>query len=217
VRLSAERTKVTDTDQKEAPQENGVLKLLLEVGPLIVFFFAYFRGDKIAEWAGFPGVEKIYAATAIFMAVLTVSTAVSFILMRKVPIMPLVSLVLVIVFGAITLYLQDATFIKMKPTILNTLFGIILLVGLAMNRLFLKYVFGEGFEMTDGGWRVMTLRWGLFFIFLAVLNEVIWRNFSEAFWVNFKVWGNLPLTMLFAVLQLPLTKKYALHPEDEEA
>jgi intracellular septation protein len=120
--------------------------------------------------------------------------------------------VLVMIFGGLTLYLKNAIFIKMKPTALYTLFGLTLLGGLVFNRLFLKYLLSLGFEMPDRSWRTLTLRYGIFFLILAVANEIIWRNFSESTWVDFKVWGVMPLILLFSVSQVPFLMKH----QDEE-
>jgi len=126
------------------------------------------------------------------------------------PIMPLVSGIVVFVFGALTLWLQDDVFIKMKPTIVNTLFGVVLLGGLLFGRSLLGYVFDSAFRMDAEGWRKLTLRWGLFFLLLAVLNEVIWRSFSTDTWVAFKVWGIMPLTLLFTLSQMPLIMRHSV-------
>jgi intracellular septation protein len=130
--------------------------------------------------------------------------------MRTLPIMPMVSGVVVFIFGALTLYLQDDIFIKMKPTIVNTLFGVVLLGGLLFGRSLLGYVFDSAFRMDAEGWRKLTLRWGLFFLLLAVLNEVIWRSFSTDTWVAFKVWGIMPLTLLFTLSQMPLIMRHSV-------
>jgi intracellular septation protein len=127
--------------------------------------------------------------------------------------MPLVTGVVVLVFGGLTLYFQDATFIKMKPTIVNILFGGVLLGGLAFGQSLLKYVFGEVYHLKPAGWLALTWRWGVFFLVLAALNEVVWRNFSDDFWVAFKVWGIMPLTVVFSMLQVPLLTKYADGPD----
>ena len=206
--------------QLTAPKQNEIhpiLKFVLELGPLLVFFFANSRGEQLAEQfpilASFGG--PIFMATGLFMIAMVISLAVSLLLTRTLPIMPLVTLAVVLVFGGLTLYLQDDTFIKMKPTIVNMLFAVVLLGGLAFGKSLLAYVFESAFQITPEGWRILTLRWGLFFIFLAVLNEVVWRNFSTDFWVSFKVWGTMPITMVFAMFQMTIVTKYALPDEDE--
>lgn len=193
--------------------ENPLLKLLLEIGPLIIFFFAYNNSERVAGWFGLGEMAPILIATAVFIPTMGAALLVSWMLQGRIPVMPLVSFILVAIFGGLTLYLQDDTFIKMKPTILNLMFALALMGGLAFGNLFLKTIFGDGWEIVDAGWRKLTIRWALFFVFLAVLNEVIWRNFSEEFWVNFKVWGNLPLTLIFAVSQFLMIQKYAFGPE----
>ena len=124
--------------------------------------------------------------------------------------MPLVTGVVVLVFGGLTLALQDEIFIKMKPTIVNTLFGGVLIGGLFFGKSLLGYVFDSVFQLTDEGWRKLTLRWGLFFFVLAMVNEVIWRNFSTDFWVSFKVFGMMPLTIVFTLTQMPLIQRHSL-------
>jgi intracellular septation protein len=119
----------------------------------------------------------------------------------------------VIIFGGLTLYLRNDVFIKMKPTVLYTIFGATLLGGLAFNRLFIKYVFTEAFDLTEKGWRGLTWRWGVFFLILAVLNEAVWRNTSTATWVSFKVWGIMSLIFLFALAQTPFLLKHHVNPE----
>jgi intracellular septation protein len=176
---------------------NPALKLALELGPLVIFFAAN------AHW-------NIFAGTAAFMAAVLVALAVSYSLTRSVPVMALVSTVVVIVFGGLTLILHDAMFIKLKPTIIYTLFGTILLAGLAVGRPLLSIVFNEVFALTPEGWRKLTIRWALFFLAMAVLNEIIWRTQSTDFWVTFKAFGVLPLTALFAALQYPLVTRYEL-------
>ena len=191
---------------------NPILKFALELGPLLVFFFANARGEWLA--ARFPALAEmggpIFIATGLFMAATALALAVSWSLTRTLPIMPLVSGVVVFVFGGLTLWLQDATFIKMKPTIVNTLFGAVLLGGLLFGRSLLAYVFDAAFKLDAEGWRKLTLRWGLFFLFLAVVNEIVWRNFSEATWVAFKVWGIMPITVAFTMLQMPLIMRHSV-------
>jgi intracellular septation protein len=174
---------------------NPWLKFALEIGPLIVFFVTNSRAG-------------LFWGTGLFMAATSLSLIVSWLLIRRLPIMPLVTGVVVLIFGGLTLYLQDELFIKLKPTIVNTLFGVVLLGGLLFGKSLLAVVFEAAFDLTPEGWRKLTLRWGIFFFALAILNEVIWRNFSTDFWVAFKVWGTMPLTFLFALCQFPLLQKY---------
>jgi intracellular septation protein len=182
---------------------NPILKLVLELGPLGVFFFANARLD-------------IFWATGSFMVATLIALAVSFALTRRLPIMPVVTGVVVVVFGGLTLYLHDETFIKMKPTIVNALFGAVLLGGLVFGKALLGYVFDSVFHLTDEGWRKLTFRWGLFFLLLAVLNEVIWRSFPTDVWVNFKVFGIMPLTFLFTLAQLPLVNRTSIEQKPAE-
>lgn len=192
-----------------------LLKMALELGPLAVFFLFNARGEQIA--AAFPVLQAvgkpIFLATAAFMVAITVSLAVSLWLTRRLPIMPLVSGVVVLVFGALTLWLNDELFIKLKPTIVNCLFGSVLLIGLLFGKALLGYVFDSAFKLTDEGWRKLTFRWGVFFFVLAVINEIVWRNFSTDFWVSFKVFGIMPITLVFTMTQLPLIQKHALSEE----
>lgn len=191
---------------------NPLLKLALELGPLLVFFFANARGEWLVEELPALGLfgGPIFVATALFMIATGIALAASWILTRTLPIMPLVSGVVVFVFGALTLYLHDDIFIKMKPTIVNTLFGAVLLGGLVFGKALLGYVFDSAFHLDAKGWRVLTLRWGLFFLLLAVLNELVWRNFSTDTWVAFKVWGIMPITLVFTFSQMPLIMRHSL-------
>jgi intracellular septation protein len=197
---------------------NPILKLALELGPLIVFFFANARGTQLA--AQFPALGSlggpIFIATALFMAATIISLVVSYAIARTVPIMPLVSGAVVMVFGLLTLYLHDDTFIKMKPTIINTLFGSILLTGLYFGKSFLKIVFDAAFQIDEAGWKKMTFRWGLFFLFLAIINEIVWRNTTTDVWVTFKVWAVMPITLLFTLSQLPLIMRHSTEEKDKQ-
>jgi intracellular septation protein len=194
------------TDKAAEPEINWeelrpqVIKMALELGPLVVFFIANARAD-------------IFVATACFMAAMTVSLVLTWLILKKIAIMPLVTGVVVLVFGGLTLWLQDDTFIKIKPTITNSLFAAVLLGGLLFRQSLLKYVFGDVYKLRPEGWSKLTLNWGVFFVVLAVINEVLWRNFSTDTWVAFKVWGVMPLTVLFSISQLSLLNKYA--PADE--
>ena len=197
---------------------NPVLKLALELGPLGVFFFANARGDWLVE--RFPALGAlggpIFVATGLFIVATLISLVASLILTRRLPIMPFVTGIVVLVFGGLTLWLQDETFIKMKPTIVNTLFGAVLLGGLAFGKSLLGYVFDSVFRLSDEGWRKLTFRWGIFFLVLAALNEIVWRSVSTDMWVNFKVFGIMPLTFVFTLTQLPLINRYAM-PEEAKS
>ncbi|MFO1185518.1 MAG: septation protein A [Bauldia sp.] len=188
------------------PEVNPILKLALELGPLGVFFFANSRGDWLAlQLPALQALGKpIFIATALFIAATAIALAVSLAITRRLPIMPLVTGIVVVVFGGLTLALQDETFIKMKPTIVNVLFGGVLLGGLAFGKSLLGYVFDSAFKLTDAGWRTLTLRWGVFFLVLAALNEIVWRSVSTDMWVNFKVFAIMPLTLVFSLTQAPL-------------
>lgn len=208
---------MSNATSAEVPEKVGpLLKMVLELGPLVVFFFANARGEWLA--GHFPLLAEmggpIFIATGLFMAATALALAVSWVLTRTLPIMPLVSGIVVFVFGALTLWLQNDTFIKMKPTIVNALFAAILLGGLVFGKSLLGYVFHAAFRLSDEGWRRLTLRWGLFFVVLAVLNEAVWRNFSTDFWVAFKVWGTMPITVLFTLSQMPLIMRHSVEAEE---
>jgi len=202
-------------------QLNPFLKLALEMGPLLLFFFANARPALFMPFVGplLPQAasgEKIgiFVATAVFMVAILISLTVSYALTRHLPVMAMVTAVVVVVFGGLTLVLQDDTFIKMKPTIIYLLFAGVLLGGLAFNRPLLAIVFDSVFDLTEEGWRKLTLRWAIFFLALAALNEIVWRTQTTDFWVSFKVFGVLPLTFIFAGLQYPLLQKYAAKEEE---
>jgi intracellular septation protein len=200
------------------PRENAGLKLALELGPILVFFFANLRGEWLVKH--FSVLEKLggplFVATAFFMVATVVSLIVSKIVVKHLPLMPFVSGAIVLVFGGLGIYLQNELFIKMKPTIINALFGVVLLGGLYFGKSLLGYVFNAAFRLDDEGWRKLTFRWGLFFLFLALLNEVVWRNFSDDAWITFKVWGTMPITILFTMSQMPLIMKHSLEDEEEK-
>ena len=179
-------------------QLNPLAKLALDLGPLVLFFLANARFG-------------IFAATGVFMVAVVIALAVSYAITRHLPVMPLVSALVVMVFGSLTLVLHDETFIKLKPTIIYLLFGAVLAGGLMFGKPLLAIVFDRMYHLTDEGWRKLTVRWMIFFFALAALNELVWRTQSTDFWVNFKVFGALPLTFGFALLQYPLLAKY--HPD----
>src|ERR1700753_29511 len=176
-------------------QPHPLFKLATELGPLLVFF----------------------VATGAFMVAIVAAMAASYVVTRHVPLMALVTGVVVLVFGTLTLVLHDETFIKVKPTIIYGFFALVLGGGLLFGRSFLAIVFDQMFNLTPSGWRLLTMRWALFFAALAVLNEAVWRTQTTDFWVNFKVFGVTPLTMLFAVTQMGLIKRYHLEPASLEA
>jgi intracellular septation protein len=174
---------------------NSWLKLGLDLGPLLLFFFVNSRSG-------------IFAATGAFMAATLLSIALTYILVRRIPMMPLVSALIVFVFGGLTLYLQDETFIKLKPTIIYALFAAILLGGMLLGRSLLAVVLDSVFQLDNEGWRKLTLRWGIFFLVMALLNEIVWRSVSTDAWVAFKTFGFLPLTVVFALAQTPLIMRH---------
>jgi intracellular septation protein len=186
---------------KPSPLHPG-LKLALELGPLVLFFIAN------ARWG-------IFVGTAVFMVAILIALATSYALTRHLPVMAIVSAVIVTVFGGLTLLLHDETFIKIKPTLIYGLFAATLAVGLMFRKPLLELVFDSVFNLTEEGWRRLTVRWALFFAFMAVLNEVVWRTQSTDFWVSFKLFGAVPLTFLFAALQYPLLMKHEASAEAE--
>lgn len=194
----SEQNKDTEADAS-GPQfdRKQLIKMAVEFGPLVVFFVANSH-------------YGIFVGTGAFMAATAISLLVSLSLLGKIATMPLITAVFVLVFGGLTLWLQDDHFIKVKPTIVNALFAAILFGGLVTGRLFLKIVFGDVMRLTEDGWRALTMRWALFFVFLAVLNEVVWRSFTTDTWVTFKVFGIMPITFVFALAQIGLLKKYEL-------
>ncbi len=178
-------------------------RLLLDMGPLVVFFVAY-------KFAG------IFWATGVLMLGVSAALVIGWLSEKRLRIMPVITLVLVLFFGGLTLYFQNSTFIKMKPTAIYLLFAMALGGGAFFNQYYLKVVFDGAFQMPDAVWRVLSWRWTGFFVFLAIVNELIWRNFSESVWVNFKVFGLLPLTLGFTVVNIPLMLNYMADDEKKE-
>ena len=207
----------------DRPQLNPWLKLALDLGPLLLFFFANAKPTLFEPWLAplIPDAVQtgeragIFVATAVFMVAIVVALLVSYGLTRRLPVMALVSAVIVVVFGGATLVFQNETFIKLKPTIIYLLFTATLLGGLIFRKPLLAMVFDQVFRLTDEGWRKLTLRWALFFLALAILNELVWRTQSTDTWVTFKVFGVMPLTFLFAALQYPLLTKYDASKQGE--
>ena len=172
-------------------------KLLVDIGPLAVFFIFYIRSD-------------LQSAILPFMIATIIAVLFSYITEKKIPIMPTVGAFIILVFGGLTLYFNNDTFFKMKPTIINLLFAGILLVGNFMNKPLLKFLFSGALKLQDEGWNILSKRWVGFFISLAILNEIIWRTQSTDFWVTFKVFGILPLTFIFTIAQISIIKKFQI-------
>ena len=200
----------------EKPQLNPMLKLALDLGPLLLFFFANAKPALFEPWiaplipAAVATGERagIFVATAVFMVAILAALVVSYVLTRRLPMMAVVSAIIVVVFGGATLFFQNETFIKLKPTIIYLLFAGTLFGGLIFRKPLLAMVFDQMFHLTDEGWRKLTIRWALFFLGLAILNEIVWRTQSTDTWVTFKVFGVMPLTFIFAALQYPLLTKH---------
>jgi intracellular septation protein len=195
------RTPVTETVAPNPRKAlNPMVKFALELGPLALFFIVYSR-------------LGIFAATGILMAGVLVTLGVSYAMLKRIPIMPLVTAVIVVIFGSLTLIFHDETLIKIKPTALYILFGAALFVGLWLKKPLLKILFDGALHVTEEGWRKLTWRWAFFFLGLAILNEIVWRTQTTDLWVKFKTFGFLPLTLLFAVAQAPLIMKYEAKDE----
>jgi intracellular septation protein len=203
--------------------QNPILKLILEMGPLVLFFAANSKPDWFRPFVGMLFGEAlvhapkaaILIATAVFMVAMLASLLATWLLFRRLPIMPLVSGAVVLVFGGLTIALQDDLFIKLKPSIVNTLFGVVLLGGLMFGKPLLPFVLDQVFQLDSAGWKKLTFRWGCFFLVLALLNEVVWRTQSTDFWVAFKVWGVMPLTIVFALAQTPMMMRHGFAPEEK--
>ncbi|MEM1370616.1 MAG: septation protein A [Pseudomonadota bacterium] len=192
--LPGEQDSASPTEEKLSDSQQ-LSKLALEFGPLVVFFIV-------------NSYHGIFVGTGAFMVATVAALATSKVLFGKIPLMPLISGCFIIVFGALTLFFENDTFIKMKPTIVNTMFATALFGGLFFGVSLLRYLFNEVFDLTAEGWRLLTFRWACFFVVLAVLNEIVWRSFSNDFWIGFKIFGVMPLTLVFALFQMPLLKKY---------
>ena len=172
-------------------------KILIDIGPLAVFFIFYTRSG-------------LQASILPFMVATIIAVLFSYILEKKIPIMPTVGAGIVLLFGGLTIYFDNDVFFKMKPTIINILFAIILYGGTLIDKPLLKYLLGAALKLEEAGWKILTQRWIGFFIALAVLNEIVWRTQSTDVWVNFKVFGILPITFIFTMTQFPLIKKYQI-------
>ena len=196
-----------DSESKGKPLPPG-LKLAVDMGPLLVFFATFFVAKSFTE----DETQPLVVATGLFVVATAIALSVSYAIERRIQTMPLITGLVVLVMGGLTVYLKDERFIKHKPTVVSTLMGSTLLVGLATGRSLIKPLMGSALELDDEGWRKMTLRWGLFFLMIAGLNEVVWRSTSTAVWLNFKLFGILGLTFLFMFLQQPLIKRHSTEP-----
>ena len=175
----------------------SIFKLLIDIGPLAVFFVFYTRGD-------------LKTAILPFMIATIIAVLFSYIIEKKIPIMPTVGAAIILIFGGLTIYFDNETFFKMKPTIINILFAGILYGGVILNKSLLRYLLGAALKLQDEGWDILTKRWIGFFIALAILNEIIWRTQTTDIWVNFKVFGILPITFIFTLTQFSTIKKYQI-------
>ena len=177
------------------------VKFVTDFGPLLVFFFFYYNSDKNLKIAIPP-----------FIIATLISLFVAWIIEKKIPMVPLISGILITLFGGLTIYFDNAIFLYIKPTIINILFGLALLLGkFFTDEPILKKIMGKSLSLTSDGWNLLNNRWMYFFFVLALLNEVVWRTQSEEFWVNFKVWGLLPITFIFTAFQVPLISKYKIN------
>jgi len=192
---------MSDSVSPKKAQLNPLVKLALDFGPLILFFVV-------------NGRAGIFWATGIFMAAVVVSIFVSYLLIKRFPAMTLVTAFVVVVFGTLTIVLQNDVFVKMKTTIIYLLFAVVLIAGLILRKPFLEIAFDSVFHLTDEGWRKLTVRWIGFFIAMAVVNEIVWRTQTTDFWVAFKTFGFVPITFIFAMAQLPLLQKYAVKTDE---
>jgi|TARA_B100001758_G_scaffold243151_1_gene252501 intracellular septation protein len=177
------------------------VKFVTDFGPLVVFFFFYYNSDKNLKIAIPP-----------FILATIISLIIVWFIEKKIPMVPLISGVLITFFGGLTIYFDNAIFIYIKPTIINILFGLTLLFGkFFTDEPILKKLMGKSISITHQGWELLNKRWMYFFFFIAILNELVWRTQSEEFWVNFKVWGLLPITFIFTAFQVPLISKHKIN------
>jgi len=175
----------------------SIYKLLIDIGPLAIFFIFYTRSN-------------LQSAILPFMIATIISVLFSYIIEKKIPVMPTVGAVIILIFGGLTIYFDNEVFFKMKPTIINLLFAVILFGGILTNKLLLKYLLGGALKLQDEGWSILTRRWIGFFVALAILNEIVWRTQSTDLWVNFKVFGILPITFIFTLTQFSIIKKFQI-------
>ena len=175
----------------------SISKLLIDIGPLAVFFIFYLRSD-------------LKSAIIPLMIATIIAVLFSYIMEKKIPVMPTVGAFIILIFGGLTIYFDNEVFFKMKPTIINLLFALILYGGMIVKKPLLKFLLSAAIKLEDEGWKILTQRWISFFIALAILNEIVWRTQSTDIWVSFKVFGILPITFIFTMIQFPLIKKYQI-------
>ena len=175
----------------------SISKLFIDIGPLAVFFIFYIRSD-------------LQTAILPLMIATVISVLFSYIIEKKIPVMPTVGAIIILVFGGLTIYFDNEVFFKMKPTIINLIFAGILFSGTLVNKLLLKYLLGGAIKLKNEGWSILTKRWIGFFISLAILNEIVWRTQSTDIWVSFKVFGILPITFIFTLTQFSIIKKFQI-------
>ena len=176
------------------------LKFITDFGPLLIFFTIYYKSGNNLSTA----IPPLIISTLIAVAIM-------YFVEKKIPYVPLIGAIVISLFGGLTLYFDNPIFIYMKPTIVNIIFaGILIVSNIYFNKNFLKLFLQTAFQLNDEGWKKLNFRWAYFFIFLAILNEFVWRTQPETTWVNFKVWGMLPITIIFTAMQLPLINKYKL-------
>ncbi len=194
---------------EQSREPTGTARLLIDVGPLLVFFLVNFL-------APVPGAMKIFVATGAFMAAMVAALVFSAVRYRYVSPLLLFSAVMVVVLGGLTIWLHNETFIKIKPTIYYALVAALLSFGLATGRPFLKLVLGSAYPgLDEEGWRKLTRNWAIFFAAMAVVNEAVWRNSTTDFWIAFKLWGAIPATLLFAVANVPMLMRHGLNAEEQ--
>lgn len=187
----------------EKAQLNPFVKLALDFGPLILFFIV-------------NGRAGIFWATGVFMAAVVIAIGISYALIKRFPVMTLVTAFIVVVFGTLTIVLQNDVFVKMKTTIIYLLFAVVLGAGVILKKPFLEIAFDSVFHLTEEGWRILTIRWIAFFVAMAIVNEIVWRTQTTDFWVAFKTFGFVPLTFVFALAQFPVLQKYAAKPDQAQ-
>ena len=208
---------------RQVRKQNPALKLMLEMGPLVLFFIANSKPGLFSPF--FAGVlpdglpfetQQMLTSTAVLMVAVVASLAASWVLIHRLPVMPFVTAVAVVVFGALTFWFQDKLYIQLKPTFVNCLFGATLLVALLFRKPLLPIVLDSVLSLTEAGWRTLTLRWGIFFFFLAGLNELARHFLTWEHWVTFKTFGTMPITIVFALAQVPLILRYELKGDAAE-